>query len=189
MMNDDILKVLVTKEELEKRIEELGKEITRDYNGKEIVVISVLKGAVVFLADIIREIDTNVLMDFMIVSSFSGAVSSGVVRIMRDLSVSIENKDVLIIEDILDSGNTLKYLSDILKGRNPASLKICTMLYKPMRVTAAIKPDYVGFEIPDEYVVGMGLDYNERYRNLPYIGVLKPEIYDEKDSIALGLKK
>ena len=188
-MKDDVLKVLLSEQEIKEKICEIGAKITEDYKEKELIVISVLKGSVVFLVDLMRAIDLFSEIDFMVVSSFDGVVSTGVVRIIKDLSISIENKDILIVEDILDSGKTLEYISTILEGRNPNSIKICTLLDKPSRRMTDIHADYTGFEVPDEYVVGYGLDYNEKYRNLPYIGVLKPEIYTTKDSEILGINR
>ena len=185
-MSDDILKTLFSEQEIKAKIKEIGLQITQDYKDKDLTVISILKGSVVFLVDLMRAIDLYSEIDFMVVSSFDGIVSTGVVRIMKDLSISIENKDILIVEDILDSGKTLEYITTILKGRNPRSIKICTLLDKPSRRLADIKPDYSGFEVPDEFVVGYGLDYNEKYRNLPYIGVLKPDVYTTKDSDILS---
>ena len=178
MLEKNIEKVLLTKEQLEQRIKELGAEITRDYQGKELVLAAVLRGSYVFMADLTRAIDLPLTVDFMAVSSYgAGTVSSGQVEIKKDLSDPIEGKNLLIIEDILDSGNTLYYLMDVLSARHPASIRICTLLDKPERRVKPIKADYSGFVIPDAFVVGYGLDYAEKYRNLPYIGVLKPEVY------------
>ena len=178
MLEKNIEKVLLTKEQLEQRIKELGAEITRDYQGKELVLAAVLRGSYVFMADLTRAIDLPLTVDFMAVSSYgAGTVSSGQVEIKKDLSDPIEGKNLLIIEDILDSGNTLYYLMDVLSARHPASVRICTLLDKPERRVKPIKADYAGFVIPDAFVVGYGLDYAEKYRNLPYVGVLKPEVY------------
>ena len=178
MIEQDLLKVLISEEELQERIKELGREITDDYSGKDLVVVSVLKGSIMFMADLLRRIDTHVEIDFMVVSSYgAGVVSTGAVKMLKDVFLSIENKDVLIVEDILDTGRTLHYIKDYLGGRKPNSIKICTLLDKPERREADIAADYVGFIVPDEFVVGYGLDFDERYRNLPYIGVLKPSIY------------
>ena len=178
MLEKNIEKVLLTKEQLEQRIKELGAEITRDYQGKELVLAAVLRGSYVFMADLTRAIDLPLTVDFMAVSSYgAGTVSSGQVEIKKDLSDPIEGKNLLIIEDILDSGNTLYYLMDVLSARHPASIRICTLLDKPERRVKPIKADYSGFVIPDAFVVGYGLDYDEKYRNLPYVGVLKPEVY------------
>lgn len=178
MLEKNIEKVLLTKEQLEQRIKELGADITRDYQGKELVLAAVLRGSYVFMADLTRAIDLPLTVDFMAVSSYgAGTVSSGQVEIKKDLSDPIEGKNLLIIEDILDSGNTLYYLMDVLSARHPASIRICTLLDKPERRVKPIKADYAGFVIPDAFVVGYGLDYAEKYRNLPYVGVLKPEVY------------
>ena len=176
--DQDILKVLFTDGELRARIAQVGAEITRDYQGKNPVLVSVLRGSYIFMADLTRSIDLPCTVDFMSVSSYGkGTASSGQVKILKDLSESIEGKDLIIVEDILDSGNTLYYLRDVLEARKPASVSICTLLDKPERRVKDIKPDYVGFQIPDAFVVGYGLDYAERYRNLPYIGILKPQVY------------
>ena len=179
-MHNDVLKVLLSEEEIANKVHELGRRLSEDYAGKNPVVISILKGSIVFVADLIREMEVPTEIDFMVVSSFVGVVSSGVVRIVKDISIPIEGRDVLIVEDILDSGLTLEYISGILKDRAPASLKIATLLDKPSRHKSSIKADYIGFTVPDEFVIGYGLDYNERYRNLPYIGVLKPSVYMEE---------
>lgn len=177
-MHQDVERILFTEEELAARVRELGARITRDYAGKDLVIASVLRGSFIFMADLTRAIELPLTVDFMAVSSYgAGTVSSGQVEIKKDLSDSIEGKDLLIVEDILDSGNTLYYLIDVLEARKPASIRICTLLDKPERRIKPIKADYMGFTIPDAFVVGYGLDYDERYRNLPYIGVLKPEIY------------
>ena len=178
MLEKNLEKVLLTEDQLEQRIRELGAEITRDYQGKELVLAAVLRGSYVFMADLTRAIDLPLTVDFMAVSSYgAGTVSSGQVEIKKDLSDPIEGKNLLIIEDILDSGNTLYYLMDVLSARHPASIRICTLLDKPERRVKPIKADYAGFVIPDAFVVGYGLDYAEKYRNLPYVGVLKPEVY------------
>lgn len=177
-MHDDILKVLLTKEELHEKVKELGRQITQDYQGKNLLVVTVLKGAVVFLADLLREIDVPAEIDFMVVSSYgAGTKSSGVVKIVKDLDVPLKDKDLLIVEDILDSGMTLSYLKELLEGREPRSIRIATLLDKPARRKVDLKADYIGYSVPDEFVVGYGLDYDEKYRNLPYIGILKPEVY------------
>ena len=180
-MNNDIAKVLFSEEQLKKRIAEMGEEISRDYAGKTPTVICILKGAVMFYTDLLRCIDVPVSMDFMAVSSYGTKTkSSGEVEIRKDLSTSIENKHVLIVEDIVDSGFTLSYLSRMLASRGAASIKIATLLDKPARRAPGItlKTDYSGFVVGDEFVVGYGLDYAELYRNLPYVGVLKPEVYE-----------
>jgi len=178
MMKDDVKKVLLSEEELHARVAELGAQITKDYAGKNMLLVTVLKGAVVFLADLMRNIDQPSEIDFMVVSSYgSGVKSSGVVKIVKDLDINLEGKDILIVEDILDSGLTLDYIKGMLQDRNPASIRICTLLDKPARRKVSLQADYIGFTIPDEFVIGYGLDYDEKYRNLPYIGVLKPEVY------------
>ena len=179
-MRDDVLRVLISEEEIERRIEELGKQITEDYAGKDIVVVSVLKGSVMFMADLLREIDTHTEIDFMVCSSYgSGVVSTGAVKMLKDIFLPIEGRDVLIVEDILDTGKTLHYIKDYLWARKPSSIRICTLLDKPERRQAEINADYIGFVVPDEFVIGYGLDFDEHYRNLPYIGVLKPSVYSE----------
>ncbi|MGX7144719.1 hypoxanthine phosphoribosyltransferase [Facklamia languida] len=179
MLEQDIQSVLVTEEELRETAQRLGQEITKDYAGKEILVIGVLRGAALFMADLIRYIDCYLEIDFMDVSSYGAAtVSSGEVKILKDLDSSVEGRHILIIEDIIDTGRTLHYLINLFKMRQAASIKICSLLDKPSRrVMSDVKVDYVGVEVPDEFVVGYGLDYKQNYRNLPYIGVLKPEIY------------
>lgn len=177
-MHDDILKVLLTQEELREKVKELGRQITQDFQGKNLMIVTVLKGAVVFLADLMREIDVPAEIDFMVVSSYgAGTKSSGVVKIVKDLDVPLKDKDLLIVEDILDSGMTLSYLKELLEGREPRSIRIATLLDKPARRKVDLKADYIGYSVPDEFVVGYGLDYDEKYRNLPYIGILKPEVY------------
>lgn len=176
--DQDILEVLFTEDQLKARVTELGAAITRDYRGKSPVLVSVLRGSYIFMADLTRSIDLPCTVDFMSVSSYGkGTTSSGQVNILKDLSEPIEGKDLIIVEDILDSGNTLFYLRDVLLARKPASVAICTLMDKPERRAKEIKADYAGFHIPDAFVVGYGLDYAERYRNLPYIGVLKPRVY------------
>ena len=179
-MINDVERVLLSEEELAARISEMGAKITADYAGKEILMIGVLRGAVVFMADLARAIKVPVAIDFMAVSSYgSGTSSSGVVRILKDLDEDVEGKHVLVVEDIIDSGLTLNYLLDNLKSRKPSSIKLCTLLNKPERRKVEVNIDYNGFTIPDEFVIGYGLDYAEKYRNLPFIGVLKPEIYQD----------
>lgn len=168
------IRVLVPEEEVDARIRELGEKISKDYEGKQIHLICVLKGGVFFMCELAKRITVPVSMDFMCVGSYGdGTKSSGVVRIAKDLDESIEGKDVLIVEDIIDSGRTLSYLIEILKKRGPKSLRLCTLLDKPERRVKDVKVDYVGFNIPDEFVVGYGLDYAQKYRNLPYIGVVE----------------
>ena len=180
-MHKDVERILYTEEELCSRVRELGRQITADYAGREPLLVSVLRGSYIFMADLTRAIDLDVAVDFMSVSSYgAGTASSGQVEIKKDLSDSIEGKDLIIVEDILDSGNTLYYLMDVLRARKPASIRICTLMDKPERRTKPIKSDYVGFTIPDAFIVGYGLDYAEKYRNLPYVGVLKPSVYGGK---------
>ena len=188
-MHKDVLKVLLTQEELKAKVEELGKQITEDYKGKTPVVISVLKGSFIFVSDLVRSMDVDTELDFMVVSSFTGVVSSGAVRIIKDIAISLAGRDVLVVEDILDSGLTLEYISEILRGRDAKSVKIATLLDKPSRRKASIVPDYVGFTVPDEFVVGFGLDYTELYRNLPYLGILKPEVYSDVDAEIINKQK
>lgn len=168
------IKVLITEEEVDARIRELGEKISKEYEGKQIHLICVLKGGVFFMCELAKRITVPVSMDFMCVGSYGdGTKSSGVVRLAKDLDESIENKEVLIVEDIIDSGNTLYYLMDVLRRRKPASLRLCTLLDKPDRRVKDVHVDWTGFEIPDEFVVGYGLDYAQKYRNLPYIGVVE----------------
>ena len=168
------IKVLISEEEVAARIRELGEKISKEYEGKQIHLICVLKGGVFFMCELAKRITVPVSMDFMCVGSYGdGTKSSGVVRLAKDLDESIENKEVLIVEDIIDSGNTLYYLMDVLRQRKPASLRLCTLLDKPDRRVKDVHVDWTGFEIPDEFVVGYGLDYAQKYRNLPYIGVVE----------------
>ncbi|HEX3027252.1 MAG TPA: hypoxanthine phosphoribosyltransferase [Clostridia bacterium] len=177
-MLNDIEKVLITEEDIAKKVAEIGQKISGDYQGKNLLMVSILKGSVVFMADLLRQVKIPARIDFMSVSSYgAGVKTSGVVKIIKDLDIPLEGYDVLIIEDILDSGLTLHYIIDILKSRNPRSIKVCTLLDKPESRKAYVKSDYSGFVIPDEFVVGYGLDYDEKYRNLPFIGILKPEVY------------
>ncbi len=180
-MLKDIEKVYYSEETLREIVAELGKKISEDYKDKNLLLVSVLKGSVVFMADLMREITVPCEIDFMCVSSYKdGTTSSGAVKIIKDLDINLEGKDVLIVEDILDSGRTLSYLKSVLMTRNPRSFKICTLLDKPeRRAVPDLFADYSGAEVPDEFVVGYGLDYAEKYRNLPYIGVLKREVYSE----------
>lgn len=183
-MDEAIESVLLSEEEIKKKVKELAKEISRDYPNGDLLFIGVLKGSVFFITDLMREMEVNVSVDFMAVSSYgSSSVSSGVVRILKDLDFDIEDKDVLIIEDIIDSGTTLKYLYEYLKSRSPKSLKICALLEKPARKKVDINADYLGFSIPDAFVVGYGLDYAEMYRQLPYLGILKENVYKKDKSI------
>lgn len=180
-MSADIERVLLSEQDLKNTVARIGNEICRDYQDSpnKLILVSVLKGSVVFMGDLMRTIDIPCFIDFMSVSSYgTGTTSSGVVRIIKDLDTNvIEGADLLLVEDILDSGKTLCYLKQLLEARNPASVKICTLLDKPDRRTAPIAADYVGATIPDAFVVGYGLDYAEKYRNLPYVGILKPSVY------------
>jgi len=177
-LRDDIKEILYTEKQLKEITEELGKKISKDYQGKELILVGILKGSILFMADLIREITIPCTMDFMAVSSYgNSSESSGIVRILKDLDFVIENKNVLIVEDIIDSGTTLSYLMDYLKRRNPQSIQIACLLNKPDRRKVDIPVKYTGFEVPDFFLVGYGLDYAEKYRNLPYIGILKEEIY------------
>ena len=171
-MNNDIAKVLISEEQLQAKVAELGAQISRDYEGKDLLLVSILKGSVVFMADLMRAITEPCSIDFMVVSSYGGAntTSTGLVKIVKDLDQDLSGKDVLIVEDILDTGVTLSHLVPMLKLRRPNSVR---------RRKVDIEPDYCGFEVPDEFVVGYGLDYDEKYRNLPYVGVLKPEVYSK----------
>ena len=181
MIHPDVEQVLYSEQELRQRVKELGCQITADYAGREPMLVSVLRGSYIFMADLTRAINLNVTVDFMVVSSYgAGTVSSGQVEIKKDLSDSIEGRELIIVEDILDSGNTLFYLMDVLRARKPASIRICTLMDKPERRVKPVKADYVGFTIPDAFIVGYGLDYGEKYRNLPYVGVLKPSVYNGK---------
>lgn len=179
-MQDDILKVLLSQQEIADKVCEIGKQITKDYEGKNLLMVSVLKGSVVFMSDLMRAIEIPCQIDFMMVSSYgAGVKTSGVVKIMKDLDVPLEGRDLIIVEDILDSGKTLHYLKGMLGERHPNSIRIAALLDKPDRREAPVKADYVGFVVPDQFIVGYGLDYAEKYRNLPYIGILKPEIYEK----------
>ena len=178
VMEQDIKKVLVSEEEIREKVAEIGARISEDYAGKNLLMVGILKGSVVFMADLMRAVTIHARIDFMSVSSYgSGTKSSGVVKIVKDLDNNVEGYDLLLVEDILDSGLTLSYLRELLRDRHPNSIKIVTLLNKPARRTADIQPDYCCFEVPDEFVVGYGLDFDERYRNLPYVGVLKEEVY------------
>jgi hypoxanthine phosphoribosyltransferase len=180
MFRDDVAKILISEEQLEARIAELGQQISTDYAGCSPFLVAVLKGAYVFLADLCRHLSIHHEVHFMAISSYArrATESSGVVRILMDLAASPEGQDVLIVEDIVDSGRTLTYILRNLRTRNPASVRVCTLLSKPSRREIEVPLDYVGFEIPDEFVIGYGLDFDEYYRNLPFIGVLKPELYE-----------
>ena len=180
-MNRDIDHVLVSEQQLKDKIAELGAAISRDYDGHDLLLVSILKGAVVFMADLMRAITIPCGIDFMVVSSYGGSntTTTGLVKIIKDLDQDLTGKDVLIVEDILDTGVTLSHLVPMLQMRNPNSVRICAILSKPSRRQADIEPDYKGFDVPDEFVVGYGLDYDEKYRNLPYVGVLKPQVYNK----------
>ena len=176
-MTNDIERVLISEEAIESEVARVGRQITEDFRDKNPIFVGVLKGCVIFMADLMRHVDIKCTMDFMAVSSYSGTSSTGAVKINKDLGQDIEGRHVIIVEDILDSGVTLSYLKHYLLGRKPASITIATLLDKPARRKSDIVADYSCFEVPDAFVVGYGLDYNEHYRNLPYIGVLKPEVY------------
>ena len=181
MLEKDILKVLVTQEEIVEAVARLGKTLTEDYKDKEVVVVGILRGAAIFMADIIRAMDCYLTIDFMDVSSYGEALqSSGEVKIVKDLDTRVEGKDILIVEDIIDTGQTLKYIVDLLHYRKANSVKVCTLLDKKERRVNNMEADYVGLDIPNEFVVGYGLDYKQEYRNLPYIGVLSPAVYESK---------
>jgi hypoxanthine phosphoribosyltransferase len=179
-LEDDVAEILITEEQIQAKIRELGQLISRDYAGQDLLLICVLKGAISFLADLMREITIPHEIDFMAISSYGASTeSSGVVRILKDLDTNIEGRNVLIVEDIVDTGRTLDYITQNLKTRRPKSVRICTLLNKPSRREIDIPLDYVGFEIPNKFVIGYGLDFAEIYRSLPYIGVLKKEKYDK----------
>lgn len=175
----DVERVLISEEELKQICKDLGKQISKDYEGKKLYLVSVLKGAVVFMADLLREITCDCQIDFLAVSSYSGAKTTGVVKFKKDLDINPDGCDILIVEDILDSGVTLSYLKKVLEGRGAKSIKICTLLDKATNRIADIEADYVGKVIPDEFVIGYGLDYDEKYRNLPFVGVLAPHVYSD----------
>lgn len=177
-MVNDIEKVLFTEKEIGERIKEIGQEISKDYKGKDLILVGVLKGSVPFMADLMKKIEISCSMDFMAVSSYGNSTeTSGVVRILKDLDFEIENKHVLIVEDIVDSGITLKYLKKYLSAKNPASVEIACLLNKPERREAEIDVKYLGFNVPNYFLVGYGLDYAEKYRNLPFVGILKENVY------------
>ena len=178
---NDIEEVLISEEEIKQICKRLGKQISADYEGKNLLLVSVLKGAVVFMADLMREITCHCRIDFMAVSSYSGTKTTGVVKFKKDLDINPDGCDILIVEDILDSGITLSYLKKLLLDRNAASIKVCTFLDKPENRQADIEADYVGKIVPNKFVIGYGLDYNEKYRNLPFVGVLSPSVYASKD--------
>ena len=179
-MEKDIKEILLSEEQIREKVKELGAILSKEYADKDPIFVGVLKGVVVFYADIIREITVPCQMDFMWISSYAGTNSTGIMQVKRDISENIEGRHVVILEDIFDTGNSLQFTYDHLMTKNPASLKICTLLDKPERRRAGVtvKADYTGFVIPNEFVVGYGLDFNEHYRNLPYVGILKPEAYN-----------
>lgn len=177
-MKEDIKEVLLTEEQIRDKVKEIGNEITEKYKGKNPILVGILKGSVMFMADLMKEIKIPCTMDFMAVSSYGNSTeSTGIVKIIKDLDSSIEGENVIIVEDIIDTGVTLSYLKNYLKSRNPNSIEIVTLLNKPSRRKAEITPEYCGFSVPDYFLVGYGLDYAEKYRNLPFIGSLKEEIY------------
>ena len=179
MLHKDVESVLISQEKLEKIVKSLAKQIEKDYNDKEFIMVGLLKGSMVFMADLMKQIDLDFSIDFMIASSYgSGTESSGKVKIVSDLTLSCEKKDILIVEDIIDSGNTLNFVINYLMTKGANSVRVCTLCDKPSRRKVPLTPDYCGAEIPDEFIVGYGLDYAERYRNLPYIGILKRSVYE-----------
>jgi hypoxanthine phosphoribosyltransferase len=181
-MHEDIAEILLTEEQIRNKVAELGKQITHDYQGKNLLLLGTLKGAVPFIADLARDIKLPLEIDYMAISSYGNTTqSSGVVRILKDLEGPIDRKHVLIVEDIVDSGLTLHYLMDVLRQRRPLSLRVCALLDKGRERIKPVELDYVGFPIPDQFVVGYGLDYAQRYRNLPYVGILKPTVYEEAE--------
>lgn len=179
-MIDQIEKVIISEEELRQRVNVLGAEITKDYKDSDLVVVGILKGASIFMSDLVRCINLPIHMDFMVVSSYGNeSVSSGVVQIIKDLDLDIEGKDILLVEDIVDTGLTLSYLTNYLMNRKAKSVRICSLLTKPARRVNHVDIDYLGFEVPDSFIIGYGIDYAERYRNLPFIGTLKPSVYEQ----------
>ena len=182
-LKEDVAEVLISQEEIRAKVKELAHRISEDYRGQELLLVCILKGGMVFLADLMREMEIPVEIDFMAISSYGdGTVSSGVVRILMDLETNIEGKNVLIVEDIIDTGRTIDYITEMLRSRDPASLSICTLLDKRARREVEVPLHYIGFEIPDKFVIGYGLDYGQIYRNLPFIGVLKAELYRSPES-------
>ncbi|MDD6794703.1 MAG: hypoxanthine phosphoribosyltransferase [Clostridiaceae bacterium] len=180
-MREDVKEVLFSEEQIAKKVAELGAQISKDYKGKDLLLVGVLKGSVVFAAELLKEITIHCQIDFMAVSSYGASTeSSGVVRILKDLDYCVEGKDILIVEDIVDSGTTLAYLLDYLKAKKVNSVKIAALLNKPARRKIEIPVEYIGFDVPDAFIVGYGIDYAERYRNLPFIGILKPEVYEKR---------
>lgn len=179
-LQDDIKAVLYSEEQIQSKVKELGEQLSKDFNGRNPLVICVLKGAFIFMADLVKAITVPLELDFMAVSSYGQSTkSSGVVKIIKDLDVSVEGRDVIIVEDIIDSGLTLSYLIDVLERRNAKTVTVAALFDKPARRTVDLEPDYRGFTLPDEFVVGYGLDFAEKYRNIPYIGILKPEVYEK----------
>lgn len=181
-MKDDILEVLVSTDEIQKRTAELGQQIGHDYQGRNPLMICILRGAVVFLSDLMRAVPIHVTVDFMGISSYGGTNmdSSGVIKITRDVDTNVAHRDVIIVEDIVDTGLTMRALVDLLNTRAPRSVEICTLLSKPQRRKVDVEIKYCGFEVPNKFVIGYGLDYDENYRNLPFVGVLKPEVYEKR---------
>lgn len=178
-MHQDVKEILISTEQIQQKIVDLGKEITNDYQEKDLLCVCILKGATPFMADLIRQIDLPMEIDFMACSSYGASTrSSGEVKIVKDLDSSVQNRDILLVEDIIDTGLTLSYLVELFKGRDARSVKTVTLLDKPSRRQANLFPDYAGFQVPDEFVIGFGLDFNEKYRNLPYIGILKEQVYN-----------
>ncbi|WP_369299025.1 hypoxanthine phosphoribosyltransferase [uncultured Neglectibacter sp.] len=178
-MMEDIREVLFTERQIAVMVERVGKEISRDYKDKNLLLVSVLKGSVVFMADLMRSITIPAKIDFMATSSYgSGTKTSGVVKIIKDLDIPLSGYDIVLVEDILDSGKTLSYLMELLRDRNPKSIQICTLFDKPERREVEVQASYVGSVIPDEFIVGYGLDYDEKYRNLPFVGILEPSVYE-----------
>jgi len=182
VMRDDVLEVLVSTEDIQKRNAEMGQQIGQDYEGRNPLMICILRGAVVFLSDLIRSIPCHVMVDFMGVSSYGGTNtdSTGVIKITRDVDANVAHRDIIIVEDIVDTGLTMKALVELLKTRGPNSIEICTLLSKPQRRKVEVNIKYCGFEVPNKFVIGYGLDYDENYRNLPFVGVLKPEVYEKR---------
>ena len=179
-IEDDIERILISEKDIKKAVKKMGKQISKDYDGKNLMLVAVLKGSVIFMADLMRAITVPLNIDFMSVSSYGGGTkTTGVVKILKDLDHDLSGKDILIVEDILDSGMTLSYLSNLLRQRNVNSIRIATLLDKPERRIADVHADYFCFTVPDEFVVGYGLDYNEKFRNLSYVGVLSPKVYSE----------
>ena len=180
-MNNDVKEILISEDSIKEKVKELGQRISKDYEGESVFLIGILKGSVPFMADLMREITIPVTMDFMAVSSYgNGTSSTGVVRILKDLDFEIKDKNIIIVEDIIDSGITLSYLVDYLKNRGPKNIEIAALLTKPERNKVKVDAKYIGYEVPDKFVVGYGLDYAEKYRNLPYVGILNPSVYGGK---------